>query len=428
MWLAEGGSRNAAAGAVLDDPALLQSKERALSASGAAASASWFMVANPSHWQWKSLCADGRVAYSLGRLKRNYPHVRAGDLVVGYESSPTLRIVALARITSEFDPDGPADEALTLEPVTEVAHGLTWAELKADPILGESEPLRFSCQGSLFALTSAEADRLLEMLAERDPSITGQVGPRRRRLTRVTFHPSYTYEDFIEGFRPVAGAGGQLELALTDGVFKDLCTAAAAAPKERFVLLIDEINRGNIPKVFGELITLIEKDKRGLAVRLPQSGHQLSVPPNLVIIGTMNTADRSIHLLDAALRRRFAFIECLPDTQLLTGASAGALALDLFLDNLNEEIRRRLGREQQVGHALFYLEGVIVATAEGFASAFRYELLPLLQEYFYEKLSAALADLLGDTVIDRDAARPRALDAESLCLALAEQFNAPAGQ
>ena len=357
----------------------------------------WFMVANPSQWPWKSLFTDGSVNYSLGRLKRNYPHVRAGDLVVGYESTPSLRIVALARVTSEFDLDGTADEALSLEPLTEVANGATWAELKADPILAQSEPLRFNCQGSLFALTTAEADHLLELLARRDSTIIQKIGPYRRHLTRITFHPSYTYEDFVEGFRPQATARGQLELALTDGVFKDLCSAAAASPGERFVLLIDEINRGNIPKVFGELITLIEKDKRGLSVKLPQSGDDLAVPPNLIIIGTMNTADRSIHLLDSALRRRFAFIELLPDSQVLTGASAGALALDLFLDNLNEEIRRRLGREQQIGHALFYVDGAIVATAEGFAAAFRHELLPLLQEYFYENY-VALADLLGDAL------------------------------
>ena len=384
------------------------------------------MVANPATWRWKSLFTDGSVMYSRGRLKRNYPRVQAGDLVVGYESTPTLRVVALARMTSDYDPDSPDDEALSLEPVLEIADGLTWTELKADAILGQSEPLRCNCQGSLFALTKPEADHLLELLSEHDQNIVSKVGPVRKRLTRITFHPSYTYEDFIEGFRPQPTENGELQLVLTDGVFKDICTAAAASPDERFVVLIDEINRGNIPKVFGELITLIERDKRGLSVRLPQSGDAFSVPPNVVIIGTMNTADRSIHLLDAALRRRFAFVELLPDSQLLTGASVGSLALDLFLDNLNEEIRRRLGREQQVGHALFLLNGVTISTAESFSFAFRHELLPLLQEYFYENY-VALADILGDAVIDRATERPIQLDADALCLALAEQFNASAG-
>src|SRR5690606_7920294 len=123
---------------------------------------------------------------------------------------------------------------------------------------------------------------------------------------------------------------------------------------------------------------------------------------------TMNTADRSIHLLDTALRRRFAFIELLPSTEPLTGATAGALALDVFLENLNDRVRTRVGREKQVGHAISYEDGELIDTPESFAGVFRHELLPLLQEYLYEDYRE-LADLLGGDVIDVESERPASL-------------------
>jgi 5-methylcytosine-specific restriction enzyme B len=243
------------------------------------------------------------------------------------------------------------------------------------------------------------------------------------RLTRVTFHPSYAYEDFIEGFRPHQSASGAMNLQLGDGAFKRVCDTAQADPTRTYVVVIDEINRGNIPKIFGELITLIEKDKRGLAVQLPQSSTSFAVPDNVYIIGTMNTADRSIHLLDTALRRRFQFIELLPDSDLLEGRTVGALALDAFLDGLNDAIRRQFGRDKQIGHALFYQNDEIIDTPEDFAAVFRYELLPLLQEYLFEDY-AALADLVGG-VIDTEAQRIAevANDPETLCAELANKFG-----
>lgn len=243
------------------------------------------------------------------------------------------------------------------------------------------------------------------------------------RLTRVTFHPSYAYEDFVEGFRPRQSDNGAMQLVLTSGIFKRVCQTAHEDPTTSYIVLIDEINRGNIPKIFGELITLIEKDKRGMTVHLPQSGDSFSVPPNVLIIGTMNTADRSIHLLDAALRRRFQFIELLPDSDVLAGRTVGALALDTFLDGLNDEIRTRLGRDKQIGHSLFFQNGEIINSPEDFAAIIRYELTPLLQEYFYEDYQA-LGDLLGD-VVDTQAEKVGELvnDPERLCAELASKYG-----
>ena len=210
---------------------------------------------------------------------------------------------------------------------------------------------------------------------------------------------------------------------LTAGIFKRVCDTARTDPTHRYVVLIDEINRGNIPKIFGELITLIERDKRGATWQLPQSGAVFSVPENVLIIGTMNTADRSIHLLDTALRRRFQFIELLPDSGLLQGRAAGALALDDFLDGLNNEVRQRFGRDKQIGHALFYAGGEIIDTPAEFAAVFRYDILPLLEEYCYDDYQA-LADIVGN-VIDTQAQRLADIgnDPDALCDELASRFG-----
>lgn len=275
--------------------------------------------------------------------------------------------------------------------------------------------------------SSAQANRLLgdtDALAGREHALAEPSGPgKAARLTRITFHPSYAYEDFVEGFRPRQSGDSAMQLVLTDGIFKTVCKTAHNDPTNTYVVLIDEINRGNIPKIFGELITLIEKDKRGLTVQLPQSGDVFAVPLNVLIIGTMNTADRSIHLLDTALRRRFQFIELLPDSELLEGRSVGALALDAFLGGLNDAIRKRFGRDKQIGHAMFYQNGEIVNTPEDFAATIRYELIPLLQEYLYEDYKA-LGELLG-AVVDTQAEQIADLanDPEALCVELANKYG-----
>lgn len=222
----------------------------------------------------------------------------------------------------------------------------------------------------------------------------------RKLLTRVTFHPSYSYEDFIEGFRPVEDAGNDsLKLKLEDGLFKRFCDDAKKNDEKSHILLIDEINRANLSKVMGELFTYLELDKRWLTVTLPLSKKLFNVPKNVFIIGTMNTADRSIRLLDAALRRRFAFAEIMPEPELLEGAQIGPLALGEFLAQLNERIAATLGREKQIGHSYFMQDRKPISDEADFATCIREDILPLLQEHCFEDYGQ-LATLLGTDLIN----------------------------
>lgn len=227
-------------------------------------------------------------------------------------------------------------------------------------------------------------------------------------IATCTFHPMYSYEDFIEGYRP-DGEGFKLE----PGIFKRMVRVAQVQPGKRFVLIIDEINRGNIPKIFGELITLIEASKRGMTSSLlPLSKEPFNVPDNLLVIGTMNTADRSILLLDTALRRRFAFRELLPEPHLLRSGSIADITLSTWLRALNRRIVEQLGRDGrnlQVGHAYLMPGGKPATTLGRIGEIVRDELWPLLQEYCYEdpnKLANILAADKGG-IFDRDSASLR---------------------
>lgn len=218
-----------------------------------------------------------------------------------------------------------------------------------------------------------------------------------------TFHPAYGYEDFLEGYRPQLSNSGQLTFESRKGIFKSICDDARKFETKKFILLIDEINRGDIPRIFGELLTLLELDKRGMSLNLPQSGERFDVPKNVYVLGTMNTADRSIALLDTALRRRFGFVELMPDMTVFAGAVVdGGIPLGPWLNALNERIREHMGRDGrnlQVGHAYLLKGGKPVTDYLKFVQILAEDLVPLLEEYCYEDYSA-LSRILGNGLVD----------------------------
>ncbi|MFD6153538.1 AAA family ATPase [Streptomyces sp. NPDC060243] len=225
-------------------------------------------------------------------------------------------------------------------------------------------------------------------------------GERAAQLTMVTFHPSYGYEDFVEGFRPdTAAVGAGLHLKLQNGVFLRICAAAEKSPEKTFLIIVDEINRGDLPRVLGELITLLELDKRGsAAITLPTSGRHLKVPPNVRIIGTMNSADRSVSHIDSAIRRRFAFFDVVPDLDVLDGEIEG-LGLASFLEGLNERLEKRFDLDHLIGQAYLLLDDRPLATVEQLYHAFHYAMVPVIKDYCLGRPDM-LRSVLGELVIE----------------------------
>ena len=225
-----------------------------------------------------------------------------------------------------------------------------------------------------------------------------------QRFEFVTFHQAYGYEDFVEGIRPVIDKETEnVKYEVVPGVFKRICQRAKSDPGQQYAIFIDEINRGNIASILGELITLLETDKRvtyredgspepgkGMTLTLPYSGEQFGVPVNLDVYGTMNTADRSIALLDTALRRRFQFQELMPDASVIESmvgdngsiedGEGGTIDLCALLEAMNHRIRFLLSRDMTIGHSYF----INVRNFSDLKNVLFSRIIPLLQEYFYD--------------------------------------------
>lgn len=222
------------------------------------------------------------------------------------------------------------------------------------------------------------------------------------QIVFVTFHQSMSYEDFIEGIKPKT-KDGKITYEVKDGIFKKLCEKAKdnnTQITQNYVMIIDEINRGNVANIFGELISLIEDDKRlgaseELHAELPYSHTIFGVPKNVYIIGTMNTADRSVEALDSALRRRFTFKEMMPKAELVPEENNVRSIFEI----INQRIEVLKDREHQIGHSYF----MGVENEDDLKDVFYDKIIPLLQEYFYgdyEKIQL----VLGEGFVKKDSA------------------------
>lgn len=241
----------------------------------------------------------------------------------------------------------------------------------------------------------------------------------------IQFHPSYNYEDFIEGIKPKIikeNSKGFITYEIADGIFKRFCKKAGDNQDKKFVIIIDEINRGNIPKIFGELLYCLEY--RGEKVTLPLSSSfnsgdaSFGIPNNVYIIGTMNTADRSIALVDIALRRRFKFCQFKPKREVIQKYYQGETKLDWndikidildLFDKLNDKIKDQLGRHHQIGHSYFMVKNLHPLEKQKLEQIWKYNINPLIEEYFFNedkktkqfKLDALVKELIPKEVTSK---------------------------
>ncbi|GAB0151612.1 AAA family ATPase [Marinobacterium sp. BA1] len=352
-------------------------------------------LATTSWWETIALIVADLSARNSGTAVTNlliHPFFKAKARVQGRADSPNLRATCW--------------NALQTHTVQESQTVNLAMEKRLTPLVFDKKP------GGHWILTGdwdEAGEGLRDQLKKLQQGPQSQNARVKRHLT-VTFHQSFSYEDFVEGIRPQTTEDG-ISYELRDGLFKAFCNRARQDPHQRYALFIDEINRGNISRIFGELITLIEPDKRawwnsegqlveGIEVVLPYSGERFGVPKNLDIYATMNTADRSIALMDAALRRRFHFVELMPEPKQITGSQGdgyipdgegGLLSLRDLLNAINLRLRYLLHRDQTFGHAFF----MDVKDLDSLRQVLVYDIIPMLTEYFYDdwqQIRRVLAD------------------------------------
>lgn len=410
----------------------------------------FWLNANPRIWSFSELKIGGEIEYTgtnengnKRRIYKNFLEAKKGDCVIAYESTPNKKIVGLCIVEEDLKND-----KLIIKKTEELVNPISLEEIKSIEELKNMEFLR-NQQGSLFKLTEEEYNVILDLIRENNPLrkiekneenkysdenflkevyiskedyynlvnlikrkkniiLQGAPGVGKTfmakrlaysimgykddaKIKMIQFHQSYSYEDFVEGWKPSETGEG---FNIQEGVFQNFCTEARLNPNEDYFFIIDEINRGNLSKIFGEVLMLIEKDKREEKLNLVYSKKEFSIPKNLYIIGMMNTADRSLAMLDYALRRRFSFYTVEPAFDNDTFKEYQKRCNNKYLDetiekikNLNKEIEAdvSLGKGFKIGHSYFCeLEG---AGSEDIDLIIKYEVIPMIEEYWFDNLS-----------------------------------------
>jgi len=289
-----------------------------------------------------------------------------------------------------YGPPGTGKTYITIEKAMVIVRNKKSSEVKKKE-LSEEEKKK---EATRLEITEAFNKLKFEIPTEKNEVDSDTNKKTEGQIAFITFHQSFSYEDFVEGIKPTTKNDGSISYEIQPGIFKLMCEAASKDAGKNYVLIIDEINRGNISQIFGELITLIEDSKRkkhdqkddepneSLEIILPYSKQPFSVPDNLYIIGTMNTADRSVEAIDTALRRRFSFEEMPPKPELLND-NLEEINLQNVLTNINARLEYLKDRDHAIGHAFL----INCKTPEDVAEAFNQKIVPLLQEYFYNDYS-----------------------------------------
>jgi 5-methylcytosine-specific restriction enzyme B len=363
----------------------------------------WLMVASEAadDFRWEHIMDGKTERWSVRTVVRNFKNAKKGEKILCYRGgSANKALLGIAEVVEEFK-----DDSIVIKGIHSFENEIPFEDYKETPEYKSTQAGKMGNRGTMFEVNEEFVNWVRETLLESDDQDSANIlgnYVNQNNLEICTFHPSYQYEDFIEGFKPVQSENGTIAFKLEKGIFHRFADKAQENEESSFYFIIDELNRGNVPKIFGEMITLLEMDKRGVEVRLPQSKDTFSIPNNLFIIGTMNTSDRSIKMMDAALKRRFAFIECMPKYELINHpVDLLSITPADILRSINEKLVHIQGRDKQIGHAYFMMDGDQVTSIEEIKEIFKLEIIPLVQEYCFDDY-VQLAEIIGEDFVDVD--------------------------